>query len=387
MKILVCAGYSPSLINFRGPLLQALRSSGHDVIAAGPEDLPEVRARLSDWGVGFRTVPLARTGLNPVEDLSALLALRRLMKELRPDLLLSYTIKPVIYGGLAARLAGVPHVVSLITGLGYSFIGTNIRQKIVGGVARFLYRFALGFNQLIFFQNEDDEALFRNEKLVPQRVPTVVVRGSGVDLAHYSRVPAVLPANGRGLTFLMIARLIVEKGVHEFAAAARAVRLKHPEARFVLVGGVEARPGALGLDEVEHWVADGLLEWKGEQKDVRPFLQEAQVYVLPSYREGTPRTVLEAMAIGRAVITTDVPGCRQTISSPQPDDAGLLRGANGYLVRERDAGSLAEAMERFLSNPAEVIRMGAESRKFVETEFEVGSVCRKMIAELEELKP
>lgn len=372
MTLLILASSSRSLRNFRGPLIEAILARGHKVHACAPGLLADRPTR--DWlegrGVICHDAPFARTGLNPVSDLSALVHLTRLMRRVRPDVYLAYTIKPVIWGLLAARLARVPRRVALITGLGYAFTGQATgKRAAIQRVARALYWLALRGAHLIFFQNPDDRSDFERYGLLPGTVPVEIVNGSGVDLGEFP--PRDLPSGPT--QFLLIARLLGDKGIREYAAAAAALAPKWPGVGFHLVGGLDPNPDSIGQAEVESWVHAGHVIWHGALDDVRPALAAAHVYVLPSYREGTPRTVLEAMATGRAVITTDAPGCRETVND----------GHNGFLIPVRDVGALTRAMERFLEKPGLVSHMGVASYALATDKYDVHKVNAAMIRAME----
>jgi len=317
-KVLVLGSYAPSLVNFRGPLLEAIAAAGHELVACAPPEPGWSPREVERLGARFVPVPLSRTGLNPIRDARTFRSLKRLFAEERPDVFLGYTAKPVIYGVLAARAAGVPASFALVTGLGYAFTaGTELRRRALRHLTMRLYRAALARTSLVFFQNSDDIQDFRRLGILSPGVRTQRLSGSGVDLRRFPSSP--VPEGPT--TFLLIARLVRDKGISEYAEAARLLKPAWPEARFVLVGPFDGNPAALSPDEVAAWQQEGLIDYAGEQKDVRPFLRDCTVYVLPSYREGMPRTVLEAMATGRAVITTDAPGCRETV---EPGGNGLL---------------------------------------------------------------
>lgn len=378
MKFLLIAGYPDSILNFRGPLIAALQAQGLTVHAAAP-DLPmdsPLRQRLEARGLVVHDIPLQRVGMNPWHDLRSLLNLYCLMRRVRPDFVLAYTIKPVIYGLLAAVLARVPRRFALITGLGYAFQGQADSgaggRGLLRSLARRLYGLALRGAQGTFFQNPDDEALFRELGILGAAARTVVVNGSGVDISEYavSALPAL--AEGEGPCFLLIARLLGDKGVREYAEAAACIKSRHPQAVFRLVGWIDANPDAIRQQELEAWTQAGVIEYLGRLSDVRPAIAASSVYVLPSYREGTPRTVLEAMAMGRAIITTDAPGCRETV----------VDGDNGFLVAVRSVDELASAMERFIQDPALVQRMGARSRVIAEQKYDVNAVNASMLREM-----
>lgn len=370
-KFLVIAGLASSLVNFRGHLLAEIIGRGYEVHAAAP-DLDTDRktcASLEAMGVVCHSVAFERTGMNPLKDAFGIIALVRLMRCLRCDGVLAYTVKPVVYGMLAAAAAGVPRRFALITGLGYAFTGeAKGGRGRVQALVRRLYRLALGRADKIFFQNRDDAALFAELGLVSPTVPVVIVNGSGVDLERFAIAPLPEPA----IRFLLIARLLGDKGIREYAAAAAAIRRQHPDAQCHLVGGRDSNPDAIPPDEIEAWQESGALIWHGEQEDVRPALAAAHVYVLPSYREGTPRTVLEAMSMGRPIITADTPGCRETV----------VPGENGFLVPARDSNALAAAMKRFLAEPHLIAKMGRRSREIAEEKYDVHRVNAVMMGEM-----
>jgi glycosyltransferase involved in cell wall biosynthesis len=370
-SVLVIAGYAPSLINFRGPLLRAMRAAGCEVVAAAPElERDEAAAALKAMGIRCREVPLSRTGLNPVADFRSLGALVRLIRRERPEVVLAYTMKAVIFGLIAAGIAGARRRYALITGVGYAFTGQAAgRRGLVQAVSRTLYRIALKRADKLFFQNSDDATLFRELGLVPPATPVVIVNGSGVDIDQF----AVAPLPPGPTRFLLIARLLTTKGIREYAEAAVAIRAAHAQVEFHLVGGTDPNPDAIALDEVQAWHDAGTLVWHGEVRDVRPYIAACHVYVLPSYREGTPRSVLEAMAMGRPIITSDAPGCRETV----------VHGDNGFLVPPRSVGPLAEAMERFISRPELIGDMGRRSRAIAEAKYDVRLVNAQMLKEME----
>jgi glycosyltransferase involved in cell wall biosynthesis len=366
-RIVVVGGHAPALISFRGELIAAMVSAGHEVIACAPGAHPEVAEALRARGARYQPVALNRAGINPLGDLSSLLGLRRLFRQLRPDLVLAYTAKAVIYGAGAARLAGVPQIFAMITGLGYAFIdGRELKRRVLRQVTTRLYRASLAGCEAILFQNRDDLDDFRRAGIVAPGKRLVLVDGSGVETAHYGFAPVVPEPP----TFLLIARLLRDKGIVEYVEAARALRAAHPQARFRLLGPLDPNPAGIGADTLERWRSEGAIEYLGEAEDVRPHLRASTVYVLPSYREGMPRTVLEAMATGRAIVTTDVPGCRETV----------VEGDNGFLVPARDAGALAAAMRRFIAEPGLAIAMGARSRAIAEQRFDVHRVNAAMLA-------
>lgn len=368
MRVFIFASLSTSLRNFRGPLIRALVDRGHQVHVAAPGLYADTATRgwLIARGLTCHDAPFARAGLNPLADLRSLAVLYRLLRHLRPGVFLGYTIKPVIWGLIAAWLVRVPNRVALITGLGYAFTGeAKGKRAVIQGIAKGLYRFALRRATLIFFQNPDDRADFERMGLLPIGVPVVIVNGSGVDVQAYSLAP--FPA--KPLRFLLIARLLGDKGIREYVSAAHEVRKLHPEIKFHLVGGLDPNPDGISEGEVQLWHDEGSIVWHGALADVRPAIADAHVYVLPSYREGTPRTVLEAMAMGRPVITTDAPGCRETV----------IDGDNGFLVPVKSIEALAEAMIKFINNPELISKMGQLSRQIAAEKYDVHKVNAVML--------
>ena len=366
---LLVASFPDSILDFRGALISALGDAGFDVHVAVPGVEPGSvhHARLAARGVTPHAIALVRTGRNPLVDVRSFVELWRLMRRLRPALVLCYTIKPVVYGAMASWLARIPRRFALVTGLGYAFqdgAGRGATRRI----ARGLYALALRRVTKVFFQNQDDLALFRSSGLLRPTTPAVVVSGSGVDLADFPARP--LPPGPP--SFLMIGRLLGDKGVREYAAAAHQVRKLHPSARFALAGWIDGNPDAIRQAELDDWVASGDVVFLGRLEDVRPALAACTVYVLPSYREGLPRTVLEAMATARAVITTDAPGCRETV----------VDGDNGFLVPPRSADAIAQAALRLLEQPALAAAMGRRARERVVEHYDAHRVSAVMLAEM-----
>lgn len=370
-RVLIVGSLSRSLVNFRGPLVKALAEAGLQVHAAAPSlhSDSDTADTLKSWGVTIHDIPMQRTGLNPVADIWTTSALYKLLFKIKPDAFFGYTIKPVIYGMLSARFVGVPGRFPLITGLGYAFTGeVTGKRKIIQRLARSLYRTALAKSTKALFQNPDDEALFRELKLLPDAVPSTVLNGSGIDVQQFE--PAPIPTGSA--TFLLIARLLGDKGIREYVEAAHIIKNTYPSVTFRLVGDLDTNPDSIGQGELNKWVESGVIEYLGQLDDVRPAIVQTCVYVLPSYREGTPRTVLEAMAMGRPVITTDAPGCRETV----------VDGENGFLVPTKDSDALASAMKRFVENPELVITMGQRSREIAVEKYDVHKVNRAIMKEM-----
>ena len=369
MKFLLIAGLADSLLNFRGSLIAALQVRGLQMHVAAP-DLPAghpMRQQLEAQGLTVHSVPMLRTGTNPLADLQTFWALWRVMRRVRPHYVMGYTIKPVIYGSIAAWLAGVPRRFALVTGLGYAFQGEGQRGRLQALVQR-LYALALSRANKVFFQNPDDELLFRLRGILATGTPSCVVNGSGVDVSSFRVAPLPLGPP----RFLLMARLLGDKGVREYAQAAGRVCAVHPGVRFALVGWIDSNPNAITQAELDTWINEGSVEFLGRLADVRPAIADSNVYVLPSYREGTPRTVLEAMAMGRAVITTDAPGCRETV----------VDGDNGFLVPVKSVDALEQAMLKFIHDPALAVRMGHRARQVAEDKYDVHKVNAVMLREM-----
>lgn len=385
MKIAILSNYTRSLVLFRGPLIKRFLDLGHTVITYAPEADLETQALLKSMGAEFRQLPFDRTTLSIVHNLSLILRFWRALSVEKPDIVLSYTIKPVIFGSLAAKIAGVKHCYSIITGLGYLFIGDDLSKRLLRLLVGWFYRVALSFNDTIFLLNRDDFRTFLEHGILRPNKTFKLLAGEGVDTEAYKDEeynvggPGVKFLNGSGIDlstyrhspiwhndiiFLLIARLLKDKGIREYVGAARILKEKYPHAKFWIVGPLDINPSAIPWTEIQEWIDEGVITYHGETTDVQRYLKEATVYVLPSYREGLSRTILEAMAVGRPIITTDAPGCRETV----------VNGENGFLVQIKDVRSLADAMERFIVHPELIKTMGLRSRKFAEERFDVHKI-------------
>ncbi|MCP4407264.1 MAG: glycosyltransferase family 4 protein [Gammaproteobacteria bacterium] len=367
-RILLIGTLPSSLVNFRGALIREIVHAGHDVISMAEPATDPIRSDIEALGAVYRSFPVRRSGLSPRQDFLTYCALKRALQELQPDVVLAYTIKPVVWGGLALRTIPGARFYALITGLGFAFQNVDIVRKVLTALVTQLYRVSLKRASRVIFQNRDNRDEFVARKIIP-RNGCAVVNGSGVDLSAFSNTQ--LPAEGS--VFLMIARLLGEKGLREYAEAACLVKARYSEAVFRLVGPEDPSPDGILLAEVIQWHEQGWIEYLGETDDVRPFLADCHVYVLPSYHEGMPRTVLEAMAMGRPILTTEVPGCRETV----------MPGENGFLVSEGDATALAERMMWFIENRPLWQRMAARSRKMAEERFDVHSVNQSLMRIME----
>lgn len=362
--VIVLGSFAPSLWIFRAQLLRQLRRRGYRVVACAPAH-PDAAARVEALEAEFVELGPDRTSLNPISDLRYFLRLIALFRRLEPVAMLGYTAKPVIWGSLAARVAGVRGVVAMITGLGFAFAEVRpgaLKTRLVTQ----LYRAALRRCRAVVFQNPDDLQEFVRRRILMPQSRAFVVGGSGVDLHAFQ--PAPLPSEP---AFLLVARLLHAKGIKEYCEAAASLRTRHPTASFRLAGWFDdGNPDAVSPEELKRWCADGAVQYLGPLEDVRTELARCSVYVLPSYREGTPRTVLEAMAMGRPVVTTDAPGCRETVRD----------GWNGFLVPARDSTALARAMERFLLDPALAAGMAERSRQIAETKYDGEKVAVEILS-------
>lgn len=375
MNILIIASLAESLINFRGELIKAIQKKGYEVHAIAPElhKGSEITKKLQELGVITHNVNMKRAGTNAIADLKTVLEIRKIVKSIKPDFVLGYTIKPVIYGTIAAWLAGNNKRFCLITGLGFAFQGIESKSQkrtVFQKIIHTMYKFALSKAELVFFQNPDDKQLFLELGILSEKSNVDVVNGSGVDVDRFPYRAAPQLCEKKHITFLLIARLLGAKGLREYAQAAKNLKQKYANIGFDLVGWIdEGNPDSITRAELERWQADNIINYVGRLNDVRPAIENSHVFVLPSYREGTPRTVLEAMSIGRAIITTDVPGCRETV----------VDGENGFLVKAKSSDALEKAMERFVLNRDLIYVMGAASRKIVEKKYDVKLVNKHMI--------
>lgn len=370
-KVAIISNYANSLVNFRGPLVRALADQGVTVFALAPDYDDDLRNAVVELGATAVDYELSRAGMNPARDAIDTLRLAALLRRLNPDATLGYFVKPVIYGTLAAWLAGVPNRFAMIEGLGFVFTesgaGLTFKRRMLRKGVSWLYRMALARAKRVIFLNPDDVAEFVQGGLV-EREKTYCLGGIGVDLAEW---PA-MPVAKHPVTFLLVARLLREKGIAEYVQAAREVKRKYPQVRFVLLGAEDPNPGAMSRAEADAWVAEGVIEWPGHVP-VKPWLEQASVYVLPSYREGVPRSTQEALAVGRPVITTDAPGCRETV----------IDGENGFLVPVRNSWAIAEKMIRFIENPELIESMGRRSRALAEERFDVHRINADLLRVME----
>ncbi|MCH2146036.1 MAG: glycosyltransferase family 4 protein [Phycisphaerales bacterium] len=358
-RIIVLGGFARSLVLFRAPMLRAMVEAGHEVIAAAPPEDDQVPVAMKELGVRWYPIEFERNRVQPVRDLFFVRRIRGMLRELNPDRLLCYTIKPNIYGGWAARAEGVPSA-AMVTGLGTVFMNPGLRRRVAG----LMLRQSCRHHDRIFFQNDEDRDDLLDEGVVEDRSKIVMTAGSGVDLELFPE--RTLPDRP---VFLMLARLLVAKGVREYLAAARILKAACPEAVVRLAGMEDPGSGGVPIAEIHAAVRQGDIEYLGHLSDVQDALAECSVFTLPSWHEGTPRSVLEAMATGRPIITTDARGCRETVEP----------GENGLLVPVRSPEALAGAMLELARDPKLRSRMGARSREIAETRFDADQVSRVIL--------
>lgn len=365
IHIVISGNEATSLLNFRGSLICTVLSFGHRVTGMSASASTEQMQQIEKLGAQFHSYPIQRNGLNPLKDIQTLFALRKVFKKLKPDIVLAYTIKPVIWGGIAAYLTNVPKFYALIEGLGYSFQGEAWCRKLTGMLAALLYRISLQKADKVIFLNQDNKNFFLKKKIIPSE-KSALIDGIGLDLNWY----ALSHLTKGNPVFLCIARLLGEKGLREYAQAARIVKQRYPDAVFRLLGPPDPSPDRISLDEIHEWQHKGLIEYLGASDDVRPYLAACHVYVLPSYHEGMPRTVIEAMSTGRPVLTTVAPGCKETV----------VQGENGFLVPVKNARALAERMIWFIEHRDQWERMGQASRRMAEERFDVHKINAQILS-------
>jgi len=380
MKIALIAGYAPSLVRFRGALLATLASHGHKILAGAAGGDRETENSLRVLGVSYHSLPLNRARIDPFGDIRYINALITWFREEQFDVVIAYTHKPIVYAAFAIQASGVKaQMFALVTGLGYAFSSSNWKARMAKIAMCCLYKTGKSALSGVMFQNRDDLLLFERMGLIDERTKRIVVWGSGISLHEFAAAPLTENAR-REVKFLFVGRLLVDKGLREFIGAARAVGNRFPHAVFDIVGPFDSNPASVSAGEMAEWERQGVVRYHGEQEDVARFMRECSVLVLPSYREGMSRTVMEAMAIGRAIITTDVPGCRDTVfGAHAPATGEYSTGRNGYLVRAKDVKGLCGAMIAALQRPEVTASMGREGSNIARRLFDVNRVNAEMI--------
>lgn len=367
-RVAVMGAYPESLVSFRAPLIQMIQRHGVEVSAAAGEPLGPVRKALETRNVKCTSIRLQRTGINPFYDLLTFFDFYRFLRKTRPDIALSYTAKPIVYGLLAARFAGVKCRFALIEGLGFAFSGETLKHRCLVNVLRILYRIGLSGCSSVFFLNPDDQKYFEEHGLLSAGTRSAHIDGIGIDLQRFSPFPIPeVPS------FLMVGRLLKDKGVIEYVEAAKNLKARYPSVRFRLAGGFDANPSGISKDILNEWISQGSIEYLGHLSDTRSAYADCSVFVLPSYREGMPVAVMEAMACGRPIVTTSVAGCKETV----------INGVNGFVVPPRNISELISAMEKFILRPSISIILGEESRRIAESRFDQNKVNERIMKIME----
>lgn len=363
MKIIVIGTLPSSLSNFRGQLIKSLRHINLDVTALASGATKSEINDIEDLGASYIDYSVARSGLSPLQDFKTFLNFLYIFNKKKPNIVMAYTIKPIIWGAFASRILSNCQFYALVTGLGFVFQKGNFKKNILFSLVVFLYKAALKNVNKVIFQNPDNKQVFIDLGIVPE-YKTFVVNGSGVDVKHFSVKP--LPTAPK---FLMISRLLGDKGVREYVEAANIIKQQYPQAVFQLVGPEDPSPDGISLEVLNKLIQNNSVDYSGATSDVRSFIEDCSIFVLPSYHEGLPRTVLEAMSIGRPILTTDVPGCRETV----------LNGKNGFLVEKANVVQLVDKIVWFIENPNEWQPMAVASRAIVENKFDVHKVNRELM--------
>ena len=356
MKILIFGTVPNDLLNFRADLIQDFKKKGHEVIASSSALDSNSIMHMKKLGIKYESIYLKRHGLRLIGDIRTLINLLNLLKKQKPNLVLAHGIKLVIWGGISSSIKKTPFF-ALITGLGFAFQGKSFKRKLLTKFVSFLYKIALKNSEAVIFQNPDNRNIFIEKGIVPKS-KTHIVNGSGVDIKKFSFSE---PPN-TDISFLLVARLLGEKGLREYASAAKVVKDQFPNVEFDIVGAEDESLDAISIDEVKSW--SKYVNYNGPTDDVRPYIKKCHVYVLPSYHEGLPRSTLEAMSMGRPIITTNASGCKETVEE----------GKNGFMVPVGSSTELAKKMIWFIKNEEKIKSMGKHSRMIVENRFDVRSV-------------
>lgn len=370
-KIILVGTVASSFYGFRADLIRAMRVKQYTVYAFTSEYTDADLKQIESLGAIPMTYELNRGGLNPLSDIVATYKLSKKIREIKPDLVFSYFSKPVIFGTIAAKLAKVPKIIGMLEGLGYTFTeqpeGLSKKTQLIKKIQVFLYKIALPqLDQLIFLNPDDPKDLIDQYAINVRKVE--VLGGIGLNLKEYPCQPIINIQ--QPINFLFIGRLLKEKGIHDFLNAAKIVKEKYPETQFTVLGAIDPHNlGALTQSELDELISSNIIDYPGHVDNVKDWIAKSHVFVLPSYREGVPRSTQEAMAIGRAVITTDVPGCRETVE----------HGVNGFIVAKWNPEALAEKMIYFIEHPKQIEKMGYESYKIAQDKFDAEKVNQRLL--------
>lgn len=371
-KLIIISSSSNSLINFRYDLLKYLSIKGISIHAFGPNKSNYVEEELSRINIQFHQYPLERTGFNPLKDLKTVQFLREKFKEIKPDVILPYTVKPVVYANIAKRGLGIKSV-SWITGIGfYGLPSQSIKDKFAKAVMTNLYNLGKEKKDIFVFQNNDDVKFFQQKGILKKKEAYKITPGSGINLEKFPfSEPVIKP-----IQFIYVGRLIKAKGIQNFVEAAEQIKAKYKETKFIALGGIDQNnPNAISETEMKRLQDKGIVHFTGRVNNVIDYVKASSVFVLPSmYREGIPRSILEALSIGRAIITTDNVGCRETVE----------KGFNGILVEKNNTPELVEAMEFFCESPNKINEYGKNSRQLAEEKFNVEIVNKIMFKSIQE---
>jgi glycosyltransferase involved in cell wall biosynthesis len=360
MKVAIVINTAWNIYNFRMGLMKSLRKEGFEVIAIAPED--KFAFQIKEEGFQFIPVAMDNTGSSPIRDLKLILSLCRIYRRVRPGIVLHYTIKPNTYGSIASRITGIP-AINNVSGLGTVFL----KKGWVSSVAMWIYRFSFQFPKLVFFQNEFDLELFKKKSLI-KKTKTDVIPGSGIDLDHFRPTKK---KNSGMFTFLLISRLLIDKGINEYIEAIRILKSRGIKARFQLLGGLDPdHSRGIQQEDLNMWIKEGLVDYLGTTEDVRDFIAVSDCIVLPSYREGTPRSLLEAASMGKPMIATDVPGCNNVVIDTK----------NGFLCKMKDSKDLADKMEMMFGlEDQDLELMGKKSREIAENTFDENIIFERYL--------
>lgn len=364
MTILVLSSHTPSLFWFRMDMMQAFAAKGAKIIAVGPESEDAWASKFAESGIEYRAIPVSRNGLNVLSDVATYKALKKLIFHYQPQKIFTYQAKTIVYGAIAAHSINKDiEVYPLVAGLGSIFRGKGLKNNLIRLILSIQYRIAFRFSKKVIFQNNDDLSELVNRHLL-QRDKCRIIHGSGVntDKFEVTKLP-------QQKAILFIGRLIGDKGIREYLELAKRLKNVHKEVRCMLVGPFDSNPSAISEQELQPYIDNKIIEYYGEQKDVRAYLQQCTVYVLPSYHEGTPKTVLEAMSTGRPIVTTDAPGCRETVEN----------GINGYLVPIKNVEALYNSVCKILDNKSLAETFSVQSRKIAENKYDVKKINSDII--------
>ena len=363
MVVVVLSSHTSSLFWFRLDMMKDFVKRGHRVLAVGPSPEKDWSDKFKNYGIEYSTIFVERNGIDPIKDLLTLYKLYRFLRKENPDKVFVYQAKTIIYGCIAAKWNNITEVYPLVAGLGSIFRGIGIKNKIIKTILKFEYRIAFRASTKVFFQNNDDKYKFIENKLI-KNGKAVIINGSGVNLNKFQ--PTSLPESP---CFLFIGRLLKDKGIIEYLEACRKIKSVYPYVRCLIVGPYDSNPSAIKAEDMKSFIDENIIEYHGEQIDVRPFISRCSAFILPSYHEGTPKTVLEAMAMGRPIITTNAPGCRETVED----------GVNGYLVNIKDVDGIVNKMELLIQNSIIGKKMGKESIRIIKEKYDVNIVNKAII--------